>query len=156
MSKLTKCYSVLFVALLFVLVPLLFSCSKSSSQKDSGEKEDQSEIASSSYSSEEGEDSEDYSEDDEDDDEYSDNDSEDSENIEDGTHTATVDYYNPKTGYSKTYTLDVDVEDGQVSEIDFPNGGYLDDSRISSDNIEDGNCTVEDDEGRTYDVQLDD
>lgn len=153
MSKLTKCYSVLFVALLFVLVPLLFSCSKSSSQKDSGETEDQSEIASCSYSSEEDEDSEDYSEDGY---EYSDNDFEDSEDIEDGTHTATVDYDNPKTGYSKTYTLDVDVEDGQVSEIDFPNGGYLDDSRISSDNIEDGNCTVEDDEGRTYDVQLDD
>lgn len=153
MSKLTKCYLVLFVALLFVLVPLLFSCSKSSSQKDSGETEDQSEIASCSYSSEEDEDSEDYSEDGY---EYSDNDSEDSEDIEDGTHTATVDYYNPKTGYSKTYTLDVDVEDGQVSEIDFPNGGYLDDSRISSDNIEDGNCTVEDDEDRTYDVQLDD
>lgn len=153
MSKLTKCYSVLFVALLFVLVPLLFSCSKSSSQKDSGETEDQSEIASCSYSSEEDEDSEDYSEDGY---EYSDNDFEDSEDIEDGTHTATVDYFNPKTGYSKTYTLDVDVEDGQVSEIDFPNGGYLDDSRISSDNIEDGNCTVEDDEGRTCDVQLDD
>jgi hypothetical protein len=29
--------------------------------------------------------------------------------VEDGTYSATVDYYNPETGYSQTYSLDVEV-----------------------------------------------
>src|SRR5574344_948317 len=76
--------------------------------------------------------------------------------IEDGTYSATVDYYNPDTGYSNTYTLDVEVEDNQVVQIDFPNDGYLDDTHIEPQELdEDGHCSIEDDEGRTFDIQLD-
>ena len=77
-------------------------------------------------------------------------------NIDDGTHSATVDYYNPKTGYSNTYTLDVEVENCQVTTIYFENGGYLDDSHIDAADIdENGDANVEDDRGRSYDVHID-
>ena len=76
-----------------------------------------------------------------------------SSSIEDGTHSATVDYYNPVTGQTNTYNLE--VEDGEVTEIDFPNGGYLDDSHISPTEIEeDGKAHIEDDRGRSFDVEV--
>jgi hypothetical protein len=73
----------------------------------------------------------------------------------DETKSATVEYYNPQTGYSATYTLDVDVEDGQVTKIHFPNGGYLDEDHIAPADIEDGKAHVEGEEGKTYDVEID-
>ena len=92
--------------------------------------------------------------------EYVDNDynngDETNSSIEDGTYSATVDYYNPDTGYSNTYTLDVEVEDNLIVQIDFPNDGYLDDTHIEPQELdEDGHCSIEDDEGRTFDIQLD-
>ena len=92
--------------------------------------------------------------------EYVDNDYNDGDetdaSIEDGTYSTTVDYYNPDTGYSNTYTLNVEVEDNQVVQIVFPNDGYLDDTHIEPQNLdENGHCSIEDDEGRTFDIQLD-
>ena len=76
--------------------------------------------------------------------------------LEDGTHTASVDYYNPATGYSATYDLDVEVEDGEVVEIQFPNEGYLGEYRLSNTELdEDGTADVEDDEGRSFHVEID-
>lgn len=83
---------------------------------------------------------------------------EDNENngIEDGTHSADVDYYNPDTGYSASYTLDVEVQDGCVTTIYFPNDGYLDDSHIDATELDDdGNCTIYDDEGREFSIHID-
>ena len=75
----------------------------------------------------------------------------------DGTHSATINYYNPETGFSNTYTLDVEVEDCQVIQINFPNGGWLDSDHINSEELdENGTCTIEGDEGRTYGIQIDD
>lgn len=69
--------------------------------------------------------------------------------IEDGTYSADVDYYNPDTGYSATYTLDVEVQEGCVTTIYFPNDGHLDDSHIDATELDDdGNCVIHDDEGR--------
>ena len=92
--------------------------------------------------------------------EYVDNDYNDGDetdaSIEDGTYSATVDYYNPNTGYSNTYTLDVEIEDNLIVQIDFPNDGYLDDTHIEPQEFnKDGHCSIEDDEGRTFDIQLD-
>jgi hypothetical protein len=76
--------------------------------------------------------------------------------IEDGSYTATVDYNNPDTGYAATYTLTVDISDGQVVQINFPSGGYLDDDHISPADIdEDGNANVEGEDGKTYAVHID-
>ena len=77
--------------------------------------------------------------------------------FEDGTYSATVDYNNPETGYSATYTLDVEVQDCQVVQINFPNDGYLDEDHISYADIdEDGNASVDGEDGKTYEIQIDD
>lgn len=94
-------------------------------------------------------------------DEYNaeDSDSEDSDSVckfEDGTYSATVDYKNSETGYSATYNLDVEVQDCQVVQINFPNDGYLDDDHISSADIdEDGSANVTGEDGKTYEIQID-
>ncbi len=76
--------------------------------------------------------------------------------IDDGTYSATVDYNNPETGYSATYSLDVEVQNCQVIQINFPNDGYLDDDHISYAEIdEDGNANVDGEEGKTYEVHID-
>lgn len=75
--------------------------------------------------------------------------------FDDGIYSATVDYYNPETGYSNTYTLDVEVEDNAVVQINFPNGGWLDDDHITPEELDyDGNCTVEGENGKTYDIHI--
>lgn len=61
------------------------------------------------------------------------------DNLDDGTYSAMVSYYNPETGFSNSYDLDVEVENNEVVQIDFPNGGYL----SSSESVNsDGTCTV--------------
>ncbi|MGE8527216.1 hypothetical protein [Chryseobacterium rhizosphaerae] len=54
------------------------------------------------------------------------------------------------------YTLDVDVQDCQVIQINFPNDGYLDDDHISYANIsDDGSASVDGEDGKTYQIQID-
>ncbi len=88
---------------------------------------------------------------------YSDDeDVEDDEGFEDGTYTATVDYYNSETGYNATYTLDVEVEDNEVTVIYFNNGGYLDEDHIWPEELdEDGYVEIEGENGKYYEVQID-
>ena len=74
-----------------------------------------------------------------------------------GNQLTTVDYNNPETDYSATYTLDVEVSDNQITQIDFPNGGYLNDDHITpADLDDDGNADVEGEDGKTYHVQIED
>ena len=81
---------------------------------------------------------------------------EETERIEDGTHSAMIDYYNPETGYSATYDLDVEVEGGEVSTIYFPNGGYLDGSYIYPEALDsEGRTSLVDDQGREFEVEVD-
>lgn len=81
---------------------------------------------------------------------------ENSDGYEDGTYSASVDYNNPETGYSTSYTLDVEVEDNHVTIIYFPNGGYLDDDHIWPGELdEQGFVRIEGEDGKTYDVQID-
>lgn len=72
-------------------------------------------------------------------------------NLDDGTYSATVSYYNPETGFSNSYDLDVEVENNEIVQIEFSNGGYLTASETVNS---DGTCTVTDDRGCTYDVQI--
>lgn len=76
--------------------------------------------------------------------------------FEDNTYSATVDYNNSNTGYSSTYTLDVEVQDCQVIQINFPNDGYLDEDHISYADIdENGNASVSGEDGKTYEIHID-
>ena len=75
----------------------------------------------------------------------------------DGSHSATVGYYNPDTGFQNEYTLDVIVEDCQVIEIDFPKGGWLDDTHIDPEELDDnGEAELTHDRGHEWTVQIDD
>jgi len=60
-------------------------------------------------------------------------------------------------GYRQSYTLDVEVEDGEVKQINFPNGGWLDSDHISPEEIdENGNCYIEGENGKTYEIEIED
>jgi hypothetical protein len=77
------------------------------------------------------------------------------ERFPDGGYSAEVEYFNPETGYAATYTLDVEVEDGEVTTIYFPNGGWLDGSHIMPTELdEDGSAEVTDDQGREFQVHI--
>ena len=127
---------------IFVIVTLLISCNNSNDSSSNDE-------SSNSYN--ENSDYDEYENDD-----YEEEYSEEEVAFEDGTYSATVDYYNPETGYSATYTLDVEVEDNQVTIIYFPNDGYLDDDNIWPDYLdESGFVSIQGEDGKTYDIQID-
>lgn len=79
---------------------------------------------------------------------------EDSDANSDGTYCADVEYYNPNTGTRHTYELDVEVEDGYLVQIDWPNGGWLDETHFSSEDITSGECSFTSDRGYQYTVTL--
>jgi hypothetical protein len=73
----------------------------------------------------------------------------------DGAYEATVYYHNSSTGYSATYTLEVEVEGNEVTVIYFPNDGWLDDDHIWPDELdEDGYVLIEGEDGKSYEVQI--
>ncbi|SKC08027.1 hypothetical protein SAMN05660841_04085 [Sphingobacterium nematocida] len=86
---------------------------------------------------------------------YSHNDDE-SDGYEDGTYCAEVEYYNPSTGTRNTYSLDVEVENGELTVIRWPNGGWLDESHFSPEDISSGECEFTSDKGYHYTVTLGD
>jgi hypothetical protein len=84
---------------------------------------------------------------------YSDNEPTDA--YPDGTYCAEVDYYNPDTGTRSTYTLNVEVEDNELTVIQWPNGGWLDSSHFTPEELDsDGSCSITSDVGNQYDIQI--
>jgi hypothetical protein len=76
-------------------------------------------------------------------------------NYKDGIHSATVDYYNPKTRHTATYKLKVHVHDCKVVRINFPNGGWLDEDHIPATSLNNyGLAVLKDDKERTWQVHL--
>ena len=74
----------------------------------------------------------------------------------DGSYCADVEYYNPNTGTRNTYNLNVDVENGDLTVIHWPNGGWLDDTHFSPENISSGEISFNSDKGNRYTVILGD
>lgn len=75
--------------------------------------------------------------------------------FKDGTHPASVKYYNPRTKHTATYELIVHVRQCNVVQIDFPNGGWLDENHIPATPIgQDGCATLTDDKGRKWNTYL--
>ena len=72
----------------------------------------------------------------------------------DGTYCAEVEYYNPNTGTRSTYNLDVEVEDGDLALIHWSNGGWLDESHFTPQNISSGTVHFTSDRGYRYTVSL--
>ena len=75
----------------------------------------------------------------------------------DGTFSAEVDYYNSNTGTSSTYTLNVEVENNEVTVIYWPNGGELDDSHFTPQELDgNGSCSFTSDAGYDYEITITD
>lgn len=147
-----------FVSFIIVLLSLLLtaSCGHRSSDKSSDDNGNGNEVFL-DYSAETQMSSEGSSTSDDDDNEIgSDSDIDDGcsldfDNLDDGSYSATVSYYNPGTGFSNSYDLDVEVENNEVIQIEFSNEGYL---TASETVYSDGTCTVTDDRGCSNDVQI--
>lgn len=77
------------------------------------------------------------------------------DNYPDGTYCAEVSYYNPNTGTNTKNDFNVDVESKAVLKIQFPNGGWLDDSHFTPAELdENGYCSFTSDKGYKYEVQI--
>lgn len=74
----------------------------------------------------------------------------------DGTYCAEVEYYNPNTGTRSTYDLDVDVESGDLIMLHWPNGGWLDETHFTPENISSGEVEFTSDRDYRYTVTLGD
>lgn len=72
----------------------------------------------------------------------------------DGTYCAEVDYYNSNTGTSSTYTLEVEIENNELTVIHWPNGGWLDDSHFTPTDISTGEASFTSDRGIEYTVRI--
>jgi hypothetical protein len=77
------------------------------------------------------------------------------EGFADGTYCADVTYDNPNTGTSSDYTLEVEVEGNKVTQINWGNGGWMDEDHFNAEDIdEDGNCSFTSDKGYDYTVHI--
>jgi hypothetical protein len=85
-------------------------------------------------------------------------DSDDSNKIQeypDDTYCAEVAYYNPGTGTNSSYTLTIEVEDNEVTQINFPNGGWLDNDHFSDAALDDeGSTSFTSDKGYDYEIKI--
>ncbi|MCF6407790.1 hypothetical protein L3C95_33190 [Chitinophaga filiformis] len=72
----------------------------------------------------------------------------------DGTYCATVEYYYAATGTRSTYTLEVEVEDNELTVIHWPNGGWLDNTHFTPPDISDGSASFTSDRGVDYTVEI--
>ncbi len=73
----------------------------------------------------------------------------------DGTYCADVTYYNPNTQRQNEYTLNVEVENGQLTKILWSNGGWLDVSHFTSPSVSSsGDCSFTSDKGYQYTVSI--
>jgi hypothetical protein len=74
---------------------------------------------------------------------------------ENGKYCAEVTYYNPNNGTKKTYTLNVEVEEKELTKIYWPNGGWLDESHFNPPNIaDDGTCFFRSNKGYDYKIRI--
>lgn len=58
--------------------------------------------------------------------------------FQNGTYCATVDYYFPVTGFSATYTLNVDIYSNLLTTIHLPRGGGLNDFDFAPPAVKNG------------------
>jgi hypothetical protein len=75
---------------------------------------------------------------------------------EDGVYCALVKYYNPSSGSSNYYKLTVEVENGELVKMWWPNGGWLDNSHFTPPDVDDsGHCTFTSDKGYQFELFID-
>lgn len=87
---------------------------------------------------------------------YSTNGNEESEEkYPDDTYCAEVEYHNPNTGTSSSYTLTIEVESNEIVKINFPNGGWMGSDLFSGAELEeDGTANFKSDKGYDYNITI--
>lgn len=65
-----------------------------------------------------------------------------------------VDYYNPRTGTESSYRLDAMVSSGRLIELNFPNGGHLDQDDFGNVTFQNGKAIAVIKGGKSYSIQL--
>ena len=73
---------------------------------------------------------------------------------DDGTYCAEIDYYFSETGTSSTYTLEVEIENNELTKIYWPNGGWLDHSHFAPPSISEGIANFTSDRGVDYTIRI--
>lgn len=77
------------------------------------------------------------------------------EDYSDGIYCAEISYFNPETGTSSNYTLNVEVENNEITKIYWPNGGQLDESHFIPEELdENGFCEFTSDKGYKYEIKI--
>lgn len=77
------------------------------------------------------------------------------EGFENGTYCADVTYYNPNTGTVSEYTLEVEVKNNSVIQINFGNGGWLDEDHMTAEVLNgNGECTIVSDRDYEYTILI--
>jgi hypothetical protein len=72
-----------------------------------------------------------------------------------GKYCAEIEYYNYKTERHSSYELTVEVADNELIRIDWPNGGWLDESHFTPEKLdEDGTVNFLSDKGYQYTVTI--
>jgi hypothetical protein len=73
----------------------------------------------------------------------------------DGTYCAEVSYSNSNTGTNSTYTLTVEVENNEVTQINWPNGGWTDNDHFYGAELdENGYASFTSDSGYDYEIEI--
>lgn len=76
-------------------------------------------------------------------------------NYSNGIHCANVKYYNKRTGTRSTYILNVEVSDGKLVKINFPNGGWMDETHFTAPYLDEkGFAAFVNDKGYEYEVVI--
>lgn len=90
------------------------------------------------------------------DDRYSEEENNDSHlnEYDNGTYCASVEYYNSNTDTNNSYTLNVEIENDELVMIYWPNGGWLDESHFTAEDISAGNCSFTSDKGYQYTITI--
>lgn len=72
-----------------------------------------------------------------------------------GKYCAEVTYYNPNTNTRRTYILNVEVNEKELTKIYWPNGGWLDESHFNPPSVStQGTCSFSSDRGNGYEVSI--
>lgn len=72
----------------------------------------------------------------------------------DNTYCADIEYYNPKTGTRSDYQLKVEIKNGELTQINWNNGGWLDETHFTPQDIYTGSASFISDKGYNFNVKL--
>lgn len=76
------------------------------------------------------------------------------DSYDNGIYCAQIEYYYANTGTSATYTLNVEIRNGRLVKVLWPNGGWLDESHFYPPGISDGQARFDTDRGAEYQVEI--